>query len=56
MKKQCESCQHFGKDECNAFKCIARGYCDWEEIKRKKMTKTKLEKLKKLILKQNDNT
>jgi hypothetical protein len=41
MKKQCESCQQFGKGECNAFKCIARGYCDWEEIKRPKSMQNK---------------
>jgi hypothetical protein len=33
---QCESCQQFGKGTCNAFKCIVRNYCDWEEIKRPK--------------------
>lgn len=50
MKNQCESCQQFGKGTCNAFKCIARNYCDWEEIKRPKITKKWLEKFKKLIL------
>ena len=49
MKKQCESCQHFGKGICNAFKCIVRNYCDWEEIKRPKITKEKIDKLKSLL-------
>ena len=35
-QKHCETCQQFGKGTCNAFKCIARNYCDWEEIKRPK--------------------
>jgi len=30
--KQCESCYQYGKGTCNAFKCIARNYCDWEDI------------------------
>jgi len=36
QKKQCESCQHFGKGECDYVKCYKNSWCDWEEIKKPK--------------------